>query len=133
MSRKFAHLLPVDVEVWERFLVKHGLEYSLLEYDIRVGLGRDPGGIYPENIRKMAFDLSYRRIDCVAHRGDSITVIEITHSAGFKALGQIYGYPILYTLTFQPHLPIKSLLVCGEIQSDIVPVLDSLGVKYEVV
>jgi hypothetical protein len=81
----------------------------------------------------MALDLSLRRIDCVAHRPTDITVIEITHSAGFKALGQIAGYPILYALTFQPTLPIKQLLVCGDLQSDIKPIIDSLNIPYIVV
>lgn len=133
MPQKFAHLLPIDVEVWLRFLNQYGSDYTLFEYDVRVGLGRDPGSDYPGNIRQMALDLSFRRIDCVAHRPTEITVIEITHSAGFKALGQIYGYPILYVLTYPPHLPVKPLLVCGEIQSDLKPVIDSLKVPYVVV
>lgn len=133
MPQPYAHLLPVDVAVWDRFLAKFGAEYDLLEYDIRVGLGRDPGDDYPENIRNMALDLSYRRIDCVAHSKGLITVIEITHSAGFKALGQIYGYPILYTLTYLPVWPVRAMLVAGEIQSDIENVLLSLGIRYEVV
>jgi len=133
MPQKFAHLLPIDVEVWLRFLNNFGAHYDLFEYDIRVGLGRDPGADYEKNIRQMALDLSLRRIDCVAHNPTSITVIEVTHSAGFKALGQITGYPILYALTFPPLLPIKPLLVCGEIQSDIKPVIESLNIPYVVV
>ena len=133
MPQKFAHLLPIDVEVWLRYLNKYGKEYELFEYDVRVGLGRDPGSHYEENIRQMALDLSLRRIDVVAHNPSSITVIEVTHSAGFKALGQVTGYPILYALTFPPLLPIKPLLVCGEIQSDIKPIIDSLKVSYVVV
>lgn len=130
MPRRFAHLLEVDVAVWERFLTLHKDAYNLLEYDIRVGLGRDPGPQYPKNIRNMALDLSYRRIDCVAHTDRAIVVIEITHSAGFKALGQIYAYPILYTLTFQPNFPVHQLLVCGSLQSDIKPVIETLGIPY---
>ena len=133
MPQKFAHLLPIDVEVWLRFLNQFGDDYHLLEYDVRVGLGRDPGMAYDDNIRQMALDLSLRRIDCVAHKGTHITVIEITHSAGFKALGQVTGYPILYALTYPPLLPIKPLLVCGELQSDIKPIIDSLNVPYVVV
>jgi len=133
MPQKFAHLLPIDVEVWQRFLASNEITYNLIEYDVRVGLGRDPGTDYEENIRQMALDLSLRRIDCVAHRPTDITVIEVTHSAGFKALGQIYGYPVLYKLTFSPVLPVKPLLVCGEIQSDLLSVIESLRVPYVIV
>lgn len=133
MPQKFAHLLPIDVEVWLRFLNLHGKGYTLFEYDVRVGLGREVGPEFEANIRQMALDLSLRRIDCVAHTSTEITVIEITHSAGFKALGQVTGYPILYALTFPPLLPIKSLLVCGELQSDIKPIIDSLNIPHVVV
>lgn len=133
MHHKYAHLLPLTVKVWERFLAKFEKDYTLLEYDVRVGLGRDPGDGFEGNIRQMALDLSFRRIDCVAHRPTDITVIEITHSAGFTAVGQIAGYSTLYSLTYFPTLPVKSLLVCGEIQSDIKPILDTLKVEYIVV
>lgn len=133
MPQKFAHLLPVDVEIWLRFLNRFGKDYELFEYDVRVGLGRDPGTDFDEKMRQMALDLSLRRIDCVAHRPTDITVIEVTHSAGFKALGQVTGYPILYALTFPPLLPIKPLLVCGEVQSDIKPIIESLRIPYVVV
>lgn len=133
MPQKFAHLLPVDVEVWLRFLNLYGSDYQQFEYDVRVGLGREVGSDFEDNIRKMALDLSMRRIDCVAHRSTDITVIEVTHSAGFKALGQITGYPILYALTFPPLLPIKPLLVCGDIQSDLLPIIQSVNIPYVIV
>jgi hypothetical protein len=133
MVKTFAHLLPEDIEVWERYLKQFQKEYTYFEYDIRVGLGRDPGPEYEENIRKMALDLSYRRIDCVAHKRDRIVVIEITHSAGFKAIGQVLGYTILYKLTYMPTEPIEPLLVCGTVQSDISHIIESRGIPCKVV
>ncbi len=130
MPRRFAHLLPQDAEVWESFLSDFGALYESFEYDVRVGLGRDAGPEFDRNIRKMSLDLSLRRIDCVGYTPATITVFEVTVSAGFKALGQIYGYPILYSLTFMPTRPIQAVLVCREIQTDIKPVLDSLGIVY---
>lgn len=130
MHHPYAHLLPPDVPVWERYLDIHRSAYDLLEYDVRVGLGRDPGAQYPQNIRLMALDLSYRRIDCVAHSHGVITVIEITTIAGFKAIGQIVSYPLLYTLTYSPNFPVRAMLVCESLQSDIKPVIQTLGIPY---
>lgn len=130
MGKRYAHLLPVDVPVWERYLDLHGSVYDLIEYDVRVGLGREAGPEYRENIRKMALDLSMRRIDAVGHSHGLITVMEITTAAGFKALGQMYAYPILYTLTFMPNFPVRSLLVCESLQSDIWPVYETLGISF---
>lgn len=130
MPRKFAHLLPEDAEVWQRFLDTLGNKYDRFEYDVRVGLGRDPGPDFDDNIRKMGTDLSLRRIDAVGFTQDTITIFEVTRAAGFKALGQIFGYPILYALTFMPTQTIMRSIVCEEIQTDLRPVLDSLGIVY---
>lgn len=119
--------------MWERYLAKYGSFHDLIEYDIRVGMGRDPGPEYPENMRAMALDLSYRRIDAVGHSSRRITVIEITKLAGMTALGQVQVYPVLYRLTFMPSLPIVSLLVAEEFESDIQVTADQLGVAYVLV
>lgn len=129
----YPHILPPDVPVWERYLARGGDRHHLIEYDVRVGLGRDPGSGYPENIRAMALDLSFRRIDAVAHDPSYITVIEITTAIGMAALGQVRVYPILYKLTFMPSLPIFSLLVAEKFESDMQVAADQMGVAYVLV
>lgn len=131
--KRYPHLLPPDVPVWERYLARGGDGRHLIEYDVRVGLGRDPGPEYPENIRAMALDLSFRRIDAVAHHRDHITVIEITTAIGMAALGQIQAYPVLYRLTFMPSLPIFGLLVAERFESDMQVTADEKGVAYVLV
>ena len=131
--KRYPHILPPDVPVWERYLAKYRHRHDLIEYDIRVGMGRDPGPEYAENMRAMALDLSYRRIDAVGHSSGHITTIEITKTAGMTALGQVQVYPVLYKLTFMPSLPIISLLVAEEFESDIRVTADQLGVVYVLV
>lgn len=131
--KRYPHILPPDVPVWERYLARGGDRHELIEYDVRVGLGRDPGPEFPENMRAMALDLSFRRIDAVAHDSHRITVIEITRYAGLTAIGQVMIYPILYRLTFMPSLPIVALLVAEEFESDIQVTADQMGVAYVLV
>jgi hypothetical protein len=118
-NRFYPHLLPDDIKVWKRFLAAHAAEYSHFDYDVRVGTGRDPGDDYPPNIRKMALDLSMRRIDAVGHQPGKLTIIEITRAAGMTAIGQLTTYPILYRQTFNPAKLIEVLLVAETLQSDV--------------
>jgi len=127
---KFPHLLSQDIIVWERFLVTHGRDYDRLEYDIRVGIGRDPGAEFPENTRTMAIDLSMRRIDAVGIRTDRLDIIEITTIAGIHAIGQLFAYPCLYRETFKPDLPLHPILVASELGPDILPVLLAHDLDY---
>ena len=133
MPRKFPHLLPDDIKVWERFLLRYGDEYTHFDYDVRVGYGRDPGPSYDQKMRQMGVDLSQRRIDAVGHKVDHLDIIEITHSAGLTAVGQLLAYPVLYGHMFQPRVPLIPLLVCAEIQSDIERPLTDLHIPFTLV
>lgn len=123
MARRFPHLLKDDVALWERFLASPNHIYSSFEYDIRVGEGRDPGPDYDRNIRKMALDLSQRRIDAIGRTREGITIIEISTSAGLTQVGQLLAYPSLYRQTFSYTGKISRLLVAQTLQTDIEPVL----------
>jgi hypothetical protein len=131
-NRQFPHLLAPDIDLWERFLAANPDRFKAYEYDIRVGAGRDPGADTPENIRGMALDLSQRRIDAIGYTPNDITIIEITCSAGLRAVGQMLAYPHLYRMTHSPTAPIKILLVASEIQTDMIPVLNTLKIPFEV-
>jgi hypothetical protein len=122
-NRYFPHLLPADIAVWKRWLDKYATNYTRIEYDIRVGDGRDPGPTFPDNIRNMAIGLSQRRIDAIAHESSGVTIIEITHTCGLTAIGQITSYPILYKLAYPDIHIIDRAIVTASLQADIMPVI----------
>lgn len=128
--RRFPHLLPQDAEVWKRFLTEHEHAYNYFEYDLRVGLGRDPGETFNANIRGMAIQLSQRRIDAVGFQTDIITIFEITTSAGLTALGQLQAYPLLYRRSFPTNSKIQILLIAEHLQDDIEHVLLDASIPF---
>lgn len=129
-NRNYPHLLQPDIELWERFLDANPDKFSHYDYDVRVGLGRDPGAASPENIRRMSIDLSQRRIDAIGYTDSHLTIIEITLSAGLRAIGQLLAYPLLYREAYKPTLPIKLLLVASQIQTDMQSVFDHQKIPY---
>jgi len=129
-NHKYPHLLPGDVIVWEQFLLDHGDLFIAYDYDVRVGDGRPMPDLPTQNLRKMATDLSQRRIDVVAHAATSRTIIEITHTAGLKAIGQMSAYPTLYRTKYPGEYKLNSLLVAGQLESDIIPVLQQMKIPY---
>lgn len=127
-NRLYPHLLPQDINVWEQFLAEHGHKYSQFDYDVRVGRGRDPGARHDPNIRRMAVNLSMRRIDAVGHRPGFFDIIEITTVAGIHAIGQMQVYPLLFAQTFKPLKPLRSLLVCRELGTDVTLAIEKLNI-----
>lgn len=129
-NRQFPHLLQPDIDLWKRYLADDPDNFIDYDYDVRVGAGRDPGSAAPENIRKMSLDLSQRRIDAIGYKADSLTIIEITLSAGLRAIGQLVAYPTLFNITHNPTQPIAVLLIAEEIQTDMLPVIEVLKIPF---
>lgn len=130
---KFPHLLPVDAELWRQFLESFGGSYSQIEYDVRVGAGRDPGEAYPANIRYDAIVLSQRRIDAVGYQAKTITLFEVTASAGLTALGQMIAYPHLFIETYSPDRPVKPHLVTYGFQADMEKLYVANNIAYTII
>lgn len=130
---KFPHLLPVDAALWQQFLEQYGGSYSGFEYDVRVGNGRDPGIAYAPNIRYDSIVLSQRRIDVVGYQAKTITLFEVTASAGLTALGQLIAYPHLFIETFSPDRVVQPHLVTYAFQPDIEKLFVAQKIPYTVI
>jgi hypothetical protein len=131
-NRFYPHLLDPDIDLWIRFLDLHESEYIRFDYDVRVGKGRPAEPHHSPEIQKMAIELSQRRIDAIGYQENSLTIIEITCSAGLKCIGQMETYPILYKQTYNPKLEVKTLLLAETLQADIEPILIYRGYDYMV-
>jgi len=116
---RYSHILEPDRTLFQTWLESNPYKYINLDFDVRVGAGRDPGPDFPPDIRRMAIHLSQRRIDCVAHTLTQIHIIEVTYSAGLTSLGQLIAYPQLYVATYRPTLPVIPILVCHDFQTDV--------------
>lgn len=119
-NRHYARLLEPDIELLLDYQADHIAEYIKWTYDLRVGPGRDPGETVSPEIRKMALDLSRRRIDAVAETPDRIDLIEICHTAGYRTIGQLPIYAAYYTLDQKPTKPLRSCILCRQIEDDLV-------------
>jgi len=128
-NRFYPHLDPESIAIWEAHLAKFPSHSTSTDYDVRVGLGRDPGPDFDTATRRMALRISQRRIDVVAKTPEGLLIIEITGSAGQKALGQLMSYPDLYKARFNPLEPLFPVIIAREIQTDMEQAYIKAGVK----
>ena len=127
-NRLYPHLLPDDIPIWETYLALCHFDYFYIDYDVQVGFGSaSPPDITPE-IEKARRHRTRRRIDAIGYSANLITLIEITRLADLKAIGQLVGYPILYNITYRPRLPVRMLLVCEKLHTDIEYIVTELPV-----
>jgi hypothetical protein len=129
LNRHYKHLLDPDIALLLDFQADHFTEYINWEYDVRVGPGRDPGSDTPAEIRKMALDLSRRRIDCIAEARDHVQLIEICQIAQYRPIAQLPIYAYHYIHDFNPAKPVQTAILCREMPDDIRLFCDKVGYR----
>ncbi|GAH76378.1 unnamed protein product, partial [marine sediment metagenome] len=91
-GKKYPHLLPEEVKLWDAFMREHSEEYGRFEYDVHVGMGAPvPPGTSPEML-KMIKATSRKRIDVVGYSTGLITIFEVRPDAGLSVIGSLRGY-----------------------------------------
>lgn len=133
MSGRYPHLLPVDGQLWNEYRERFAPQHADYFYDVAVGEGRDPGANYDDRLRMMGIRLSRRRIDVIGVNPDRIDIFEITQSAGLKACGQALTYPALLRMTWQTTLPIKMIVICRSVQSDMSGIFETYGADLVII
>lgn len=133
MALKYPHMMPDDVATWERWLAKHKDDVADYAYDIKVGESITTPEDLPEPYAGMAQLLSKKRIDVVITYPDKILVAEVKRKAGWTAIGQLLGYPLLFSREYTTDVPITGLLIAESLTLDTKTILDTYGLPYELV
>lgn len=130
---KYPHMFPLDIAIWERFIVEHGSEFEGFDYDIKVGTGSEVPPGSPESFARMVQILSKYRIDVVGYTGSEIVIIEVKPEASTVALGQIDAYVTLYKRDFQPQLPVIGAIVSDKEVLDMTYLTELRDIRYYIV
>jgi len=108
---QYPAMLPTESAIWSAFLAKHGSGFTSIDYNVRIGVGFDPGPGVPDYARKAAIANTQLRIDAVAYDGTSWWLIEIKRRAGAGALGQLLQYAVLYETDYPKNSPLQLAIV----------------------
>ncbi len=122
-----------EVLLWRVWLGSHQGEFDRFDYNVRIGQHvRVPEGT-PENIAKMARDLTMLRLDAVGWQGDQPTLFEVKRFLTPANLGQLLVYEAAWPETF-PHTREPLLrMVCSDFTANILPLVRKAKVIVDVV
>lgn len=127
---RFPGMLPREILILRAWLRLYEDKYDRFDYNVRVGKGRDPGDAWPQEMRDMWIKNTQLRLDAVAYRGDSPTIIEVREKATTSTAGQLLMYKHLFMQTF-PTSPEPSLLmVTTNMSPDVASYLPVAGIAY---
>lgn len=115
---RFPHLLPGEVAVWRKFLVKYETGWEKFIYDVHVGKGSlpqaDPSNRYQQNYTWV----TKKRIDVVGYNGRAATIFEVRAKASLPLMGQLIGYKNLWMRENPDMAPPDLVMVCLECPPD---------------
>ncbi len=129
-NRLYPHLSADEIKIWEKFLSSPDNKFEHFDYDVRVGTPVTVPEEIPKNIADDAQLLSLKRIDAVGWKMGKPTCIEIKNYAGFKALGQAIGYPILFAQQRSLKEIPDSLIITNHLISDMAGIYNLAGIGY---
>lgn len=117
--KNYPHMAVEDTLIWEEWIKQFGDEWETVDYDIRIGTGRDPGPEFDQNMRDMAIYNSKLRIDAVIYRGNEACVVEVKPSISLQALGQIIAYDQLFREEHPEYNPVTTCIIGERVHPDI--------------
>jgi hypothetical protein len=116
---KFPHLGPEDEAIWRKFIEQNPSEYSTVEYDVRVGEGRDYSEHPNDEYKADMIHLSKKRIDVIGFKLDEVHIIELKPKASLSAIGQVLCLKELYKRQNKTSLKIKPVIITDELLPDV--------------
>lgn len=129
-AQKYPHLGPEDAKIWTEFIVNNPAFFKAVEYDVRVGEGRDYSDYEEGPIKQDMEHLSKKRIDVVGFRSEEIWVIELKPNAGMSAIGQALSLADLYRDIAPREKVVLPVVITDEEIPDARHLCKKLGVLY---
>lgn len=130
MSAKYPHMMPEDEPVWERWLTANHAPGQDYAYDVKVGESITTPQDMPEPYAGMSHMLSKKRIDVIITYADRVVVAEVKRLAGWTAIGQLLGYPLLFSQEYEVDIPVSGLLIAESLTLDTKTILDYFKLPY---
>ncbi len=129
LKRKYAHMKPADVAIWERFIEKRPDEYDEIIYDLAVGSGAPIDEELDDNLKRDLKILTQRKIDVVGFKNNVVDIIEVKPLAGPSAFGQVLTYRELYKPMEHAGETVRMRVITDTERPDMVKVAAKLGIE----
>lgn len=124
----YPHMLTEDTEVWSAYLADPVAPIERVWYDVHVGQGV-PLPVGASGIeQRIAAGITRKRIDVVCRIGGGYWVVEIKPFASMLALGQVISYSSLFVRDYEPDGEVWPVVVCNEVDDDLVDDFEAAGV-----
>lgn len=124
----YPHLLMEDTAVWSAYLAAPVAPIKKVWYDVHVGQGMPLPVGASDIVKRIAAGVSRKRIDVVASVGGGYWVIELKPFGSMLALGQAISYSRLFIRDYKPDGEVWPVVICSEVDTDLIDDFEASGV-----
>lgn len=124
----YPHLLAEDTEIWSAYLAAPIAPIKKVWYDVHVGQGMLLPVGASDIDKRIAAGISRKRIDAVCAVGGGYWVVEIKPFGSMLALGQAISYSRLFIRDYEPDGEVWPVVICSEVDADLVDDFEAEGV-----
>lgn len=128
IRNRYPHMMPEDVAVWSKFLRQTAGGILECWYDLRVGQSVQIGLGASDMAKRIASQLTRKRIDVVCRVREGYWVVEVKPHANMYAVGQVLSYVRLFAKEFEVSGEITPVLVCDSFDEDLIDEFDEFGI-----
>ncbi len=129
----YPHMMPLDAAIWTVYLKNPLAKMQRVWYDLHVGQMVSPVVSGDDLGQRISAGVTRKRIDVVARVGGGFWVIEVKPFAGYVALGQVVTYLGLFIKEFRPLGQVIPIVVCDQVDPDLVDDFEVSGVGVIVI
>ncbi len=129
----YPHMMSQDAVIWTEYLKNPIRPIARVWYDLHVGQMVNPVASGDDLVQRISAGVTRKRIDVVARVGGGFWVIEVKPLAGYVALGQVVVYQGLFIREFRPQGEVIPIVICDEVDPDLVGDFEASGVGVIVI
>jgi len=122
------HMLATDIPVWYKFLEKWGHLFTALYYDCLLGGPFLSPEEEKDPLKRMWRANISKRADAIAETESEVWIIEVADRPGLRAVGQLQVYWALWQEDPKIAKPEKMVLVCEQIDQDLLSAAAKFGI-----
>ncbi len=148
---KYPALGVSEILVWREYLRLHEMEFGPLpqfwldyrqttvqappapgdvfDYNLRIGVGTDPGLGFEQATRQQWIEKTKLRIDAVAFQGDRPFVFEVDRHVGTPQVGLLLGYLAVWRATKFPGTDPAGVLVTADMNANAMHLVRESGIQ----
>jgi hypothetical protein len=125
----YPHMARRDTEVWTRFLDAHASEYNGFAYDVAIG-GWKIEGLALTEADQLGWQYNTAlKVDACGVTAAEVHVIEVRPEATVSALGAALTYTMVLEREEVFALPMRPMVVCLTMQTDVEWACRQLGIE----